>query len=144
MEIKDSRRNIEIGIWHNGKPVVPQYQHGVDLKGGGYWNFRIPSHHTSALGYDVRIEFEPGAAIVDGYIPGRMWLLDYSGSVIGTPRPTLIHTEPSDLPMSTMFLCSWVDLPNQPSLAGVWIVTTCVVANNYRVPAKEAPTEEAP
>lgn len=133
MEIIDTSRAIEIGVWHNGQAQAPQFLHPINLAGPGYYVFRVPSMISPAVAFDVRIEFIPEARIIDGYISGRMWLMDNYGQPFAPPRPTLIHTEASDLPMTTVFFCTWMEDPETPAPGhGVWVVSTRV-ADDYRL-----------
>lgn len=133
MEIIDTSRGIEIGIWHNGIAKVPHYQHPINLAGPGYYVLRIPALENAAMAFDVRIEFQPEARITDQYISGRMWLTDSYGQPFAPPRPTLIHAEASDLPMATVFFCTWMETDEDPAPGyGVWVVTTRVT-DDYRL-----------
>lgn len=124
MLITDTYRSLEIGIWRNGQAQSPLYVHPWDITAGNYHLFRVQSNQQAGERFDVRVENRDG--MVDGWLSGRMWLLDYYGQLMGPVAPTLIYTEPTDMPMTTVFPCTWAGDEARENWCGVWVVTTRV------------------
>jgi hypothetical protein len=91
---------IEFGVWCDGKWLTPLSTHQIVADDTSRWTINLQMN----VGYSgYRVDLDSLLLLGNNWITCRMFLSDWSGSLIGTPRPALIFTGASDVAMPTMF-----------------------------------------
>lgn len=90
---------IEFGVWCDGKWLTPLSTHKI-MADNTQWTISLQMN----VGYSgYRVDLDSIVPLGNDWITCRMFLSDWTGARISTPRPALIFTGASDVAVPTMF-----------------------------------------